>query len=234
MRILALDAALARCSAAIVVDGLVLASRLSAKAEGIAGRGQTVQLPSLAEAVLLEAGLAATDLDCVAVTVGPGSFTGIRAGLALAHGIAVAAGIPVIGVTLGEVLAEALPHLGHRNLWSVIDSRRGRVFLERTRQEPDGTPHHGIEAFAIDALPNPDGPIALAGDAAVTVTGYLAARGADVMLSDARLPQIRHVALAAAKRHHGELPGQAALPAYVDPPEAKLPAAGLRPAPEIA
>lgn len=220
MRILALDAALARCSAAIVVDGEIVASRRAAA--DAPGRGQSAALPGMADAVLSEAGLVAADLDLIAVTVGPGSFTGIRAGLALAHGIALAAGIPVVGVTVGEALAEALPRLGARRLWSVVDSRRGRVFLES-----DGN----IVAFALDSLPNPGGPVAIAGDAAVAVAAGLAARGADVMLSDSRLPQIRHIALAAAKRWRGELPAREALPVYVDPPEAKLPAGGLRPAP---
>ena len=223
MRILALDAALARCSAAVVVDDAVAASQLAPVGEGAAGRGQAALLPGLAEAVLTEAGLTAAELDLVAVTVGPGSFTGIRAGLALAHGIALAANIPVIGVTIGEALAEALPRLGGRMLWSAIDSRRGRVFLER---------NDGIEAFALDDLPHPGRAVAIAGNAAVAVAARLAARGGDVMLSDARLPQIRHVALAAAKRWRGELPARAPLPVYVDPPEAKLPAGGLRPAPE--
>jgi tRNA threonylcarbamoyladenosine biosynthesis protein TsaB len=88
----------------------------------------------MAHDVLAEAGAAATSLDLVAVTVGPGSFTGIRAGLALAHGLALAAGVPVIGVTVGEALADSLPHLGERRLWVAIDSRRARVFLERDDQ----------------------------------------------------------------------------------------------------
>ena len=82
------------------------------------------------------------------MTVGPGSFTGIRAGLALAHGIALAAGVPVVGVTVGEALADSLPYLGERQLWVAIDSRRGRVFLER-----DDT----VVATPLDALPTPDG-----------------------------------------------------------------------------
>src|SRR5690242_20046068 len=126
MRVLALDSALARCAAAIVVEQKTLASR-----QEVATRGHAALLPVMASAVLEEAKLRAAQLDLIAVTVGPGSFTGIRAGLALAHGIALAAGVPVIGVTVGEALADALPFLGERQLWSAIDSKRGRIFLER-------------------------------------------------------------------------------------------------------
>jgi tRNA threonylcarbamoyladenosine biosynthesis protein TsaB len=217
MRILALDAALARCAAAVVVDGVVVAAR-----QADATRGHAALLPVMASEVLAEAGLAAISLDLVAVTVGPGSFTGIRAGLALAHGIAVAAGAPVIGVTVGEALADSLPHLGERQLWSAIDSRRGRVFLER-----DGM----VAAVDLDALPEPDGKVAVAGDAAPAVAARLAARDVDVMLTDARLPLVRHVAVVAEHRFNGMLRPLPAQPLYVDPPEVRLPAGGLRPRP---
>ena len=98
-----------------------------------ATQGHAALLPVMARDVLAEAAMRATSLDLVAVTVGPGSFTGIRAGLALAHGIALAAGVPVVGVTVGEALADSLPYLGERHLWVAIDSRRGRIFLERGR-----------------------------------------------------------------------------------------------------
>ena len=217
MRILALDAALARCAAAVVVDGEVLAARQTA-----ATQGHAALLPVMARDVLAEAGIDAASLDLVAVTVGPGSFTGIRAGLALAHGIALAAGVPVIGVTVGEALADSLPHLGERRLWVAIDSRRGRVFLER-----GGT----VVTTPLDALPVPDGKVAVAGDAAAAVAARLAARDADVMLTDARLPMARHVAMAAACRFRRVLPPLPAQPLYVDPPEARLPSAGQRPPP---
>ncbi len=217
MRILALDAALARCAAAVVIDREVMAARQTA-----ATQGHAALLPVMVSDILTEAGLAAASLDLVAVTVGPGSFTGIRAGLALAHGIAVAAGLPVIGVTVGEALADSLPHLGDRCLWVAIDSRRGRVFLERGAT---------VVAAALDALPAPDGKVAVAGDAAPAVAARLAARDVDVSLTDARLPIARHVAVVAEQRFRGELRPLAALPLYVDPPEAKLPAGGLRPPP---
>jgi tRNA threonylcarbamoyl adenosine modification protein YeaZ len=213
MRILALDSALSLCGAGIVVDGALVAGG-TARIE----RGQGGMLAAMAEAALRKADLAATSLDCLAVTVGPGSFTGIRAALALAHGIGLAAGVPVIGVTVGEALAQALPRLGGRALWVAIDSRRARVFLER-----DGA----VESYALDDLPTPRGPLALAGDAAGAVASALAAQGHDVMLTDARAPTPRLVALAAALRAEGALPPRDAQPLYVDPPEAR-PAAPLR------
>src|SRR5215210_3345912 len=98
--ILALDASLSRCSAAVQGDGRVLSHRAR---DG--DRGHAAALPPMAAAVLAEAGLRAADLDAVAAVVGPGGFTGLRAALALAHGIALGAGLPVIGVTTGEALA---------------------------------------------------------------------------------------------------------------------------------
>jgi tRNA threonylcarbamoyladenosine biosynthesis protein TsaB len=217
VRVLALDSALARCAAAVVVSGDVSALR-----QVEATQGHAALLPVLARDVLTEAGTAATSLDLVAVTVGPGGFTGIRAGLALAHGLALAAGVPVIGVTVGEALADSLPHLGERQLWVAIDSRRGRVFLERDGQ---------ITAELLEALPTPSGKVALAGDAAAPAAARLAARDFDVMLTDARLPIARHVAMVATRRLGRGLRPLPVQPLYIDPPAAKLPSGGLRPPP---
>ncbi|MEJ0018328.1 MAG: tRNA (adenosine(37)-N6)-threonylcarbamoyltransferase complex dimerization subunit type 1 TsaB [Acetobacteraceae bacterium] len=217
MRVLALDSALGRCSAAVVVDREVLSVR-----QEDATQGQAALLPVMVRDVLADAALDAADLDLVAVTVGPGSFTGIRAGLALAHGLALAAGVPLAGVTVGEALADALPHLGERQLWVAIDSRRGRVFIECGG---------AVVTVALDALPPAAGKVAVAGNAAPGVAARLAARGDNVMLTDARLPLARHVAVAGERRLRGELPPLPAQPLYVDPPEARLPAGGLRPPP---
>ena len=217
MRVLALDGALARCSAAVVIDGALAAERHE---DGT--RGHPAALPRMARAVLQEAGCAASALDLVGVTVGPGGFTGLRAAISLAQGIALAAGLPLVGVTVGEALAEALPHLGGRALWVAVDSRRGQVFLER---------EGNTRAVPLDALPPAEGPVAVAGDAATVVAARLAARGADVMLTNARLPLPRHVAIAAARRHAGERPPLPAQPLYVDPPSVRLPARPVRPPP---
>ncbi len=216
-RVLALDSSLARCAAAVVAGEQVLAIE-----QEDLQRGQAARLPVMAQAVLEQAGVTAADLDLVAVTVGPGSFTGIRAGLALAHGLALAAGRPLIGVSVGEALAVALPQVTGRVVWSAIDSRRGRVFLEH-----DGA----VTACRLDALPAPPGPVALAGDAAREVAARLAAQDHDVLLTALRLPEPLHIALAARRRAAGLLPPRPAQPLYVDPPEVRLPAGGLRPPP---
>lgn len=214
MRVLALDAALSRCSAAVVVDDVVAAIRHE---DG--QRGHAAILPVLVDAVLGATGRA---IDLVAVTVGPGGFTGLRAALSVAHGVALAAGRPIVGVTVGEALADSLPYLVERALWVAIDSRRGHVFLER-----EGS----VESVALQALPAASRALAIAGDAAIEVAARLAARGDDVMLTDARLPLARHVAVVGRRRFAGELPPRPAQPLYVDPPAIRLPAVPPRPPP---
>ena len=212
MRILALDASLLRCSVAVVEDGRVLAHR-----RGETGRGQHHLLPVMAQQAIEEAG----GFDAVAVSIGPGSFTGLRASLALAHGLA-AGEKPLIGVTVAEALAELAGDVGGRPIWTAIDSRRGRIFLDRDRR---------IGAVEIVDVMPPSFPIAICGDAAAELAASLLARGGNVMLTSARQPDAVAVAAVGARRLAGALPPLDAQPLYIDPPEAKLPAGGLRPPP---
>jgi len=216
MRILALDGSLARASAALWVDGAVLARR------ALAGdRGQPTALPPMAEELLRDGGA----LDAVAVVVGPGGFTGLRAAIALAEGIALGRGVPLIGVTTGEALAAAVPEAlrAGRAAWAAIDTKRGRIALERI-----GAGTLGAEAPPIvleeAALPRPNGPVAIMGDAAPVVAARLLARDAgDVLLTDSRLPDAGAAALVAALRRAGRLPPRGAAPLDAEPPAVRLP-----------
>ena len=212
MSLLALDASGPRAGLALLAeDGAVQ------------GRWNAPLKPGLIETLpmLLAEAARGQEITDIAICTGPGSFTGLRTSIALAQGFAAGLGVPVWGVTAFAAYAEALPELA-RPLWVGIRARRGRLFLLREGK---------AEAFADEALPLPGGPVAIAGEEAPFLAAFLAAKGGDVMLTSARLIDAAWVGRVALKQKAaGQAPG-AALPLYVDPPEAKLPAAGLRPAP---
>ena len=203
MRLIGLDAALARASAALWEDGSV---RAEAWQDG--ARGQPAALPALADSVLQRcAGVP----DAVAVTVGPGGFTGLRAAIALGRGLADGWGVPLIGVTTGEALGAALPagQAAGRAWWSVTTAGRGGLVLER----------QGTGPVQLDdaSLPAPTGPVVLVGDAAAPAAARLRARGADVLLSDARLPIAGAVAALGAAMLAAGTPPREAAPLYAEP-----------------
>ncbi|MCA3695988.1 tRNA (adenosine(37)-N6)-threonylcarbamoyltransferase complex dimerization subunit type 1 TsaB [Aquidulcibacter sp.] len=100
MLILAVDTALNACSVAILRSGEVLLSRVEPMA-----KGQAERLAPMTREVLAEAGVEPAALDRIAVTRGPGAFTGLRIGLAFARGLAVALDRPCVGISTLEVLA---------------------------------------------------------------------------------------------------------------------------------
>ena len=220
MRVLALDASFGACSAGLVVDGVLTASL---RREDL--RAATSALPELVAELLA----ARPGFDAVAATVGPGSFTGIRAGLALAHGLALGAGVPIVGVTTIEALIEqaaAEPAWDRRGIWVAIDDHRGRCFLARTSPAGELT----IEVADPQALPRPEYPVAILGDAAEVAAASLRATGADIVLLPMRAVGIAQVGQIGARRIAGEIPAMAPRPWYLEPPEVRLGAAP-RPAP---
>jgi N6-L-threonylcarbamoyladenine synthase len=132
--ILALDTALAACAVA-VRDGN---GRVTVD-EAVIGVGHAEHLIPQIDAVLGQAGLKPADLGRVVAVVGPGSFTGIRAGLAAARGLGLALNIPVVGVTTLEALAaEARDLMPGRAVVAVLDARRDEVYAQ---------------SFAVDGAP---------------------------------------------------------------------------------
>ncbi|WP_420345966.1 tRNA (adenosine(37)-N6)-threonylcarbamoyltransferase complex dimerization subunit type 1 TsaB [Pelagibius sp.] len=123
--LLALEAAGAACSAAVWAGGRVAARRFAPML-----RGQSEHLvPMIAEA-MADWGGGFAALDAVAVTTGPGGFTGVRIGLAAARGLALARRLPVLGLSSFEVAAAAAPaeERAGRLVASFIDSKRGGRF----------------------------------------------------------------------------------------------------------
>ena len=221
--ILALDASSSRCSVVLWSDerGGVLAGR---EREG--QTGDAARLPGMVAELLASQGLAARDLAAIAVSVGPGSFTGLRASLAFAEGLAAGAGIPVIGVTVAEALAVAAQAEGaDLPLWCALDSRNGRLFLHR-----GGAPEAWEVALLSDP-PRPLKPVALTGDAAEALGQALRDCGVAAVITSSRLCHAREVAVAGLWRAQGRLPPLVAVPLYIDPPRALAPKGGLRPPP---
>ncbi|MGZ6013986.1 MAG: tRNA (adenosine(37)-N6)-threonylcarbamoyltransferase complex dimerization subunit type 1 TsaB, partial [Caulobacteraceae bacterium] len=138
MIVLALDTALAACSVAVTRDGQVLA----AASEPML-RGHQERLAPMVQEAMASAGLAFTALDRIGVTVGPGSFTGLRVGLAFAKGLGLALGRPCVGVGTLEALAASEPGPGLTA--AVVDARRGQLYLQAFES--------GQAVMAPDALP---------------------------------------------------------------------------------
>lgn len=188
------------------------------------GRGGAERLAGTVQGMLRHAGWDAGSLGLIVAVTGPGSFTGLRATLALAQGVALGAGVRLHGVSVSEALRRSVRESFSMPVWWVGAARRDRVFLDRD----DG---NGPQAFMLDALPLPSHPVLLAGDAAAVVAQAIEQAGGTAQLSAVERPDSCAIAACGLDQLEGRLPSQPALPLYVDPPEAKRPAAGLRPQP---
>ena len=127
MRVLAIDTALAACSAAVLdADrGEFLASESMEMV-----RGHAEALLPLVSRVMQQGGTRFVDLQRIAVTTGPGSFTGLRVGISAARAIALAAGRPALGVTTLEAYAAPYAGLAAAPIVAAIDARHDHVYLQ--------------------------------------------------------------------------------------------------------
>ncbi|MDB5444551.1 MAG: hypothetical protein JWP73_2927, partial [Phenylobacterium sp.] len=174
MIVLALDTCLASCSVA-VRDG----ERVLAHACEVMARGHQERLAPMVEAVMAEAGLPFPAIERIGVTVGPGSFTGLRVGVAFAKGLASALAIPAVGIGALEALAAEAGGL----VFAVIDARRGQVYGQAFE---DGRP-----LMAPDALPVETAAARLA---EVTMGRPVTLVGSGAALLAAMVPQARVIA----------------------------------------
>ena len=134
MRVLALDTALGACSVALLDEGKIRARRYQDLT-----RGHAEVLMGLVSEVEEEAGLRALECDRLGVTIGPGTFTGLRVGLAAARGLALATGLPLVGITTLQAIAanadsekgrqmDPQKDSGEGRILALLDARRGEVY----------------------------------------------------------------------------------------------------------
>jgi len=130
MLILAIDTALDACAAAVLDTG---ANKLIAEESQAMKRGHAEALMPLIARVMKASGVAFAALDRIAVTTGPGSFTGLRVGLSAARGIALAAGKPVVGLTtLTAYAAPVVSENSEHTVISAVDARHDHVYFQVT------------------------------------------------------------------------------------------------------
>lgn len=219
MKVLAVDTSLGACSVAVTSGDEALAHRFATME-----RGHAEALAPMVEEAITESGLAFSDIDRLAVTVGPGTFTGQRVGIAYMRGLRIALKRPLVGVTsLAAMAHQAMDDTAADVAASVHDARRDEVYLEiadraRTRSGPEIM---GADA-ALDRIAEiaQAEMLALAGTAAARFADRFNDRQINVALSAVRAPDALWVARLARNVAPSDAPPK---PLYLRPPDAKLP-----------
>jgi tRNA threonylcarbamoyladenosine biosynthesis protein TsaB len=217
MRILAIDTALEACSAA-VLDTEQAAASVHESLPMVRGHAEAL-MPLIAR-VMERAGLDFAALDRIAVTTGPGSFTGLRVGIAAARGIALATGKPAVGLT--TLAAYAAPLVAADDTLPVvvaIDARHDHVYLQvfgpggRTIVAPRLAPLREALRVAATGAPRLTGTAA-----AMLAAAWPAGERAPSLVDARRAPNIDWVArLGAAAPDTGAPPK----PLYLRAPDAQ-------------
>lgn len=224
---LAFDAAGSACSVAVGVADRILADERQTMRHGHA----EALLPMIDRA-MRRAGLAPDALAIVATTVGPGGFTGIRTGLAAAHGIALATGATLIGITGFAAVVAAIPAdlvettAAGPVLLVALESRREDLYLQcfdgsrKPLTSPQALLPEAVARFVATLWG--DAPVLIAGDAAERAAVALAGH-APAALAPNSAPDACGVAAAALRLWRSGAPPVPARPLYLRPPDVTVP-----------
>lgn len=217
MRILAIDTALGQCAACVSESG---ATEPIAVETISLDRGHAEALLPLLERVLSRIDGGFASLDRVAVTIGPGSFTGLRIGISAARAVGLAVGVPVVGVTtLSALMAPLIALPRSRLVVAAIDARGGRVYVQAIA--PNGRAIIAPSVLSVREIVRTLGSsgVMLVGSGAPAIAADAWSVGLDVRVHDAPpVPDIGWVArLGLAARPEHALPK----PLYLAPPDAR-------------
>lgn len=221
--LLAIDTAGSACSAALYVGNGVVAHEISATLHGHA-----VALAPMIGRLAAGAGVALTSVGAVAVSCGPGGFTGMRVGLATARAMALAIGCQVIGIGSFQVLAATAGRSGgppEGNILAVLDSRRDELFVAELN--PSLTPADEPALMRLDQIADLARRRSLRLVAESELTGFAAPQFADLDILHAR-PDAIAVAELAALRPDLHLGPE---PIYLRPPDVSQPRRAAAPEP---
>ena len=204
MLTLAIDTAANFCSACVWDEA---SDHVVAQEERDIGRGHAEQLMQLVETVMRSGGRDYAELGRIAVAVGPGSFTGIRVGVAAARGFGLALGIPVVGVTTLEALAADAEGLASGPFVVAVRGGRGQYFMQEFDASGHalGGPAATDETAVVEAIPAEASM--LVGNAAADIAVRLAAEGREMpAVIDRATGNIATLARLSARSSHAPVP----------------------------
>lgn len=148
MIVLALDTAGIDCSVALYD---LSADKILSVQTDMIGKGHAEKLMAQIEVALAEAGITLQHVNRIAVTIGPGSFTGIRVGVAAARGLALSLGIEAVGITTLETMAaHQLASAGGHPVIATMDAKRGEIYAQPFGA--DGSPLEEAQALPPEAV----------------------------------------------------------------------------------
>tara|TARA_R110002020_G_scaffold37828_20_gene114045 strand:+ start:6409 stop:7110 length:702 start_codon:yes stop_codon:yes gene_type:complete len=211
---LAIDCSARLCAAALHQND---ADRILASASPDIGRGHAEQLPAIVASVLAEAGCELSQVERIGVTIGPGSFAGIRVGVSFVRGLALALGAPCVGVGSLEAMAIPAARLGTSPVLAVLDAKRDHVWALLVDAEG--------RVLAPGAEFMPEAAARLARDSCARLIGSGAALLAALdpalaacIIAEPAAPEIADVARLAARLEPGANPAE---PRYLRDADAK-------------
>ena len=184
--------------------------------------GHATRLLPLAAGLLRESGLSFADVGRIAVGLGPGTFTGLRIGVATARALAQASGAPLAGVSSLQALAEPIDAPA---VLAVLDARRGEAFVAGFEGGREVLPPAALGPDALARLGPPPGSRAwlAAGDGAVRFRDALERAGATVLPDIDPAHRITATAVCRLGRAAGPTSRDALVPVYVRAPDATIP-----------
>ena len=223
MKILAFDTANNTCSVALLCDDKVMAY-----ASETSPAKQAERLFPLIEQVFTSSGYSYNDIDIIAVTIGPGSFTGIRIGLATARGIALASGIPLLGVNTLEALAHDIFRENPNDTFPLLvalDARRQQLYIQLFASSGETLTSPKLISYDEIRQHLPDTPFSVTGNGVTHIESPLSENKTQHSCHDLMLPDARSIAYLVAQKH-SSLPASKhgnndVFPLYIRKPDAK-------------
>jgi tRNA threonylcarbamoyladenosine biosynthesis protein TsaB len=215
MKILGLDTAHGFCSVALTEKNQLVAQKIDRESSK-----QAERLFSIIDDLLKENNYSYQNINAIAVNIGPGSFTGVRIGMAAAYGIAIAAQIPIVGVDGFTALAS---HIKAKNILVALDAKRGQIFAKFFNNN-SFTEELLIYYNEITDFVGGDTNFNIIGDGADLIAPFLREKSINFSITpEPKLPDASMIARVAYQKIIDDNFVKQPIPLYIRTPDAKLP-----------